>query len=85
MYSIKLMVFTAPTPDFKFGIQSLIEDYYAPFLFKPVTRICVVLVFVSWLASSIYVLPYIDVGLEQVRTSAFCIDLKIFYFRRWKL
>ena len=51
----------------RFGIQSIIEDYYAPLLFKPAVRIFVVVIFVAWLASSLVVLPHIEVGLEQVR------------------
>ena len=54
-----------------FGIQLFIEDYYAPILLKPFVRICVVFIFVAWLASSLYVLPYIDVGLDQVRTTIY--------------
>ena len=63
-----------------FGIQSFIENYYAPTLLKPVVRILVVVVFVAWLASSVYVLPYIEVGLDQVGFIKLTFLLAVLYY-----
>ncbi len=50
---------------FLFG---LFKRYYAPFIMNRYVRPTVIFLFITWLASSIALLPYVKIGLEQTIT-----------------
>ena len=50
---------------FLFGI---FKRYYAPFIMNRYVRPTVIFIFITWLATSIALLPYVKVGLEQTIT-----------------
>lgn len=46
-------------------LYRLFESYVAPALMKPMVRIIAMIIFVSWLCVSLFVVPHIDIGLDQ--------------------
>lgn len=46
-------------------LYKFFKIFYVPFLMKKPVRISVILIFFAWLCSSIYVLPKIEIGLDQ--------------------
>ncbi|KAL7026898.1 hypothetical protein ACKWTF_005220 [Chironomus riparius] len=46
-------------------LYKFFKIFYVPFLMKKTIRISVMLIFFAWLCSSIYVIPKIEIGLDQ--------------------
>jgi Niemann-Pick C1 protein len=60
-----------PTPGEKDGILfRIFKNTYAPFIMNDYVRPLVIFIFVTWLAASIALIPYVKIGLEQNITMA---------------
>ncbi|CAF1589955.1 unnamed protein product [Adineta ricciae] len=54
-----------PTPEPEGILFRIFKSYYAPFIMSDYVRPFVIFVFFTWLASSIALIPYVKIGLEQ--------------------